>query len=110
MDDLYQEEILDLYKNPHNFGQLMEADHTLEEGNQSCGDKFTFYLQISKDQTIKKITFTGIGCAISTASASLLTDYLKGKPLAIIEKLDIPFMQELIGAEVGLARIKCLTL
>jgi L-threonylcarbamoyladenylate synthase len=109
-DDLYHEEILEHYKHPSNFGTLDEFDEEAHETNASCGDSFTFQIKIAADQSIKKIAFTGVGCAISTAACSLLTEYLTGKHISEIKKIDIVFMQNLIGAEITATRIKCLTL
>ena|SRR5579883_2816577 len=76
--DLYQEVILDHNKRPHNFGKLDEADHYAEGHNPLCGDNVTVYLQM-ENGLIKDIRFEGSGCAISKASASMMTDAVKGK-------------------------------
>lgn len=78
LDELYQEIILDHNKAPRNFRSLPDADHQAEGYNPLCGDKATVYLKM-KDGTIEDISFQGAGCAISTASASLMTEILKGK-------------------------------
>lgn len=109
MDDLYHQEILEHYKHPSNFGTLEDFDVEVEETNMSCGDSFSFQIKLN-DNLIHNIAFSGRGCAISTAAASLLTDYLKGKPVEEIKKIDIKFMQNLIGAEITATRIKCLGL
>ena len=80
IDDLYQEEILHHYKNPLNYGEIPDADIVIEEKNVSCGDAAIFYIKLSSDKkTVSNISFTSVGCAISTASSSILTEYLKGK-------------------------------
>jgi nitrogen fixation protein NifU and related proteins len=94
--DLYQEVILDHYKRPRNFGPLEEADHKAEGHNPLCGDRVTIYLVIEGD-VIRNISFQGAGCAISTASASLMTEMLKGKTLAEVETLFGEFHAMLTG-------------
>ena len=76
--DLYQELIVDHYRHPHNFGQLAGANRRAEGFNPLCGDRLTLYLKLV-DGMIEDARFEGSGCAISTASASLMTDALKGK-------------------------------
>lgn len=76
--ELYQEMIIDHAKSPRNFGALEDADRTVEGYNPLCGDKFTIYLRLDGD-TISDIHFDGSGCAISTASASLMTEALRSK-------------------------------
>ena len=88
MDDLYRDEILEHYRNPHNFG-ILEAPTTSKEGaNPLCGDRITMMLDINDEGTVEEVAFTGRGCAISQASASMLTDDIKGKPLAEIAQFD----------------------
>lgn len=87
--DLYQEMILDHSKNPRNFREMEDADRKIDGFNPLCGDKITLYLKIN-DGVVQDASFKGIGCAISTASASLLTEIAKGKTvgeaMAIFEK------------------------
>lgn len=78
--DLYQEVIVDHNRSPRNFGRLDDADKTLQGFNPLCGDKLTLYLKTS-GETIDDIAFDGTGCAISVASASMMTDAVKGKTL-----------------------------
>ena len=79
--DLYQEVILDHNKHPHNFGELDGADRHADGFNPLCGDKLAVYVNLNGD-TITDVSFLGSGCAISKASASLMTDAVKGKSLA----------------------------
>ncbi|MDD5248337.1 MAG: SUF system NifU family Fe-S cluster assembly protein [Rhodocyclaceae bacterium] len=79
--DLYQEVIIDHGRRPRNFGPLAQASHRAEGVNPLCGDRLTLYLKIA-DGVIADARFEGIGCAISTASASLMTEALKGKTTA----------------------------
>jgi len=84
--ELYQEVILDHNKNPRNFRGLEDATHTAEGYNPLCGDKVKIFLRI-EDDVVQDVGFLGDGCAISTASASLLTQAIKGKPKAEVEAL-----------------------
>ncbi len=86
MPDLYREQILDLYKNPKNRGKMENPTVTFEEYNPLCGDKVSVYLQMEGDR-IKEVSFQGSGCAISKASASILTDILKGKTAGEVRSL-----------------------
>jgi SUF system NifU family Fe-S assembly protein len=81
MDDLYRDYILEHYRRPHNFGILEDPDARFEGANPLCGDRITVMLGI-RDGVVSEVAFTGRGCAISQASASLLTDEIKGKPVA----------------------------
>ncbi len=94
--DLYQEVILDHNKRPRNFGKLDDCDHEAEGYNPLCGDQLTVYLKIV-DDVIEDVTFEGSGCAISTASASLMTEAVKGKTLAEVEELFGGFHELLTG-------------
>jgi nitrogen fixation NifU-like protein len=86
LKDLYQEVIVDHNRNPHNFGKLVGADRKLEGFNPLCGDRLTLYLKLDDDR-ISDIRFDGSGCAISIASASLMTDAMKGRTLPEAEAL-----------------------
>ncbi|HXO21754.1 MAG TPA: SUF system NifU family Fe-S cluster assembly protein [Thermoanaerobaculia bacterium] len=79
--ELYQEIILDHNRRPRNFGALKTANRRAEGNNPLCGDQITLYLDV-EDEVIRDVSFEGSGCAISTASASLMTDTLKGKTVA----------------------------
>jgi len=86
LKDLYQEIIVDHNRQPRNFGPMEDADRSLEGFNPLCGDRLTLYLKLDGDR-IRDIHFDGTGCAISVASASLMTEALKGKTLADAEAL-----------------------
>jgi nitrogen fixation NifU-like protein len=112
-DDLYQAELLELYHHPHNFGDMADPTCSVKETNASCGDKLKLDLKIETINAIPTITdakFNGTGCAVSMASTSLLTDYIKGKTVAEIKHIDFDFMQKLLGTSISLGRVKCLTL
>ncbi|WP_245395492.1 Fe-S cluster assembly sulfur transfer protein SufU [Anthocerotibacter panamensis] len=96
--DLYQEVILDHYKRPRNFGVLPQANREAQGHNPLCGDRVTVYLHLADDR-VQNIRFQGSGCAISTASASLMTEVLKGKTLAQAEELFANFHELLTGAQ-----------
>ncbi len=81
LDDLYQEVILDHNRRPRNFHALADASHQAEGYNPLCGDRLTLYLRID-DGVIREVAFEGSGCAISKASASLMTDAVKGRSTA----------------------------
>ena len=78
-NELYKEHILDLYKNPHNFGKIDPCSFECMEQNPLCGDEFHLSVKLADDQLVEDIRFEGQGCAISMASASLFTDFAKGK-------------------------------
>ena len=107
--DIYKENIIENYKNPKNFGTINDSTYTLKGNNPLCGDVIQIQLKILKN-IIFEIKFKGEGCAISIASASLLTEYLKGKNLNVIKKLYKNFMDRLLGVEISVGRIECLLL
>ena len=86
LKDLYQEVIVDHNRSPRNFGRIEDADYTLEGFNPLCGDRLTLYIKMD-DGRIGEIGFDGTGCAISVASASLMTEYLKGKTVEEAEEI-----------------------
>lgn len=107
--DIYREQILDHYKNPQNFGSLSDADVTVKETNASCGDLYEFFLKVT-DSVITDIKFQGVGCAISMAANSLVSEAVKGKTLRQVEALTEKDVSQLLGVEVNPGRIKCATL
>ena len=107
--DLYQEVILDHNKRPRNFRMIDPCSHHADGYNPLCGDKVTVYLDI-QDGIIQDIAFQGSGCAISTASASLMTEVLKGKPLAEVEYLFEDFHDAVTGATEPSPRLGKLTI
>lgn len=90
--ELYQQVILDHNKSPRNFGKLERANHTAEGYNPLCGDRVNLYVEI-ENEVIKDISFYGHGCAISKASASVMTTLVKGKSTAEAEGLFKKFQQ-----------------
>jgi len=106
MDDLYRDYILEHYRRPHNFGVLDNANASHEGANPLCGDRITLQLRLA-DGRIAGVGFTGRGCAISQASASLLTDEIKGKPIVDATALTSRDVLDLLGIEISPARLKC---
>ena len=105
-DQMYQENILDHYRNPHNFGFLDNPDADANDYNPLCGDKVGIQLKINGNK-IKEIKFYGSGCAISQAAASMLTDEINGKTVDDIMKLTKEDVLDLLGIEISYARLKC---
>jgi nitrogen fixation NifU-like protein len=95
--ELYQEVIIDHSRHPRNFHDMPNATHHAEGFNRLCGDRLTLYLQV-KDKVIQEISFKGTGCAISMASASLLSEQLKGKTVSEAETLFQNFHQLVTAA------------
>jgi nitrogen fixation NifU-like protein len=106
MDDLYKEQILDHYKHPHNQGTLVGATNSFEDSNPLCGDKIRIEMKIEND-VIADVKFTGKGCAISQASASMLTDEIKGKSLSELRDIDKQTVLDMLGIPLGPSRLKC---
>lgn len=106
MQSIYQEIILDHYRNPHNFGSIKKPTKKSSVFNPLCGDKIDMEVVI-KNNKVEKIKFRAQGCAISQASASLLTDHSLGKMEKDLKKIDKEFMIKLLGIELGPNRIKC---
>jgi len=98
--DLYQEVILDHNRRPRNFGPLPAANHQAEGNNPLCGDRITVYLDLEGDR-IRGISFQGAGCAISTASASLMTEALKGRSVEEARSLFHGFHEMVTKGEEG---------
>jgi nitrogen fixation NifU-like protein len=98
--DLYQEVILEHSKAPRNYKPLPDADHKAEGYNPLCGDRFTIYLEMDGDK-IREIGFQGAGCAISKASASMMTQSVKGKTKAQAEKIFHEFHEMVTGHSHG---------
>ena len=107
--DIYAEEIIAHYEKPHNKGEIKNPSVSFHENNPLCGDDLTIYLKIEKNR-VEDVKFSGSGCAISMASASMLTDFIKGKSLKEIEDMGLPTIIDLIGIDPGPARLKCATL
>lgn len=113
MEDLYRQNILDHFKNPRNYGKLENPDFEAAEENISCGDrigmqiKFEIRSRSNRDEIIKDIRFHGEGCAISMASASMLTETIKGKSLADVKKIGKDEIMKMLGVILTPTRMKC---
>ena len=92
LKELYQEIILDHGKNPRNKGKCEGFTNEAKAHNPLCGDKVHIYLKLNKDKQIENLSFEGEGCAISLASASILTETIKGKDLSLIKKISEDFL------------------
>ena len=106
MDDLYRDYILEHYRRPHNFGVIDDPTASFEGSNPLCGDRITLQLGI-RDGVVERVGFTGRGCAISQASASLLTDEIKGKPLDEVAAIRADDLLDLLGIDISPARLEC---
>lgn len=109
MDSLYAEDILDHYKHPRNFGQLEHPDIHVEASNPLCGDRLAMDLMV-KDGVVEDVAFSGQGCAISQASASMLTEEILGKRVEDLADTTREDILDMLGVEVSYARMKCATL
>ncbi len=109
MDNLYAEEIISHYEHPHNKGKIENASASFHAYNPLCGDELTIYVKINGHK-IEDIKFEGNGCAVCIASASKLTDDVKGKDIGEVEKMDAKDTIRILGIDPGPARIKCATL
>ena len=125
--EIYQEVILDHYRKPRNFSEMSDASHTAKGHNPLCGDRVDVFLDI-EDDVVRDISFRGAGCAISTASASMMTEAVKGKHLDEVQSLfdkfhymitrkeeeeegaDLGKLEALSGVRQLPVRIKCATL
>jgi nitrogen fixation NifU-like protein len=108
MDDFYRDEILEHYTHPHHYGRLENPDISHEENNPLCGDRVRFDLQLDGDgQTVKDVRFSGVGCAISKASASMLSDLIVGRTLEEIRALTKEDVLDELGIDLGPVRLKC---
>jgi len=106
MTSIYQEIILDHYRNPRNQGELKVPTYAAAMNNPTCGDKLEMQILVKND-IIEDVKFKGSGCAISQASASILTEFLKGKSLEEAKRLKKDDLLDLLGIELSLTRLKC---
>ncbi|MBI2647711.1 SUF system NifU family Fe-S cluster assembly protein [Candidatus Woesearchaeota archaeon] len=104
---IYQENILDHYKNPRNFGKIDDASVHHHEYNPLCGDEVDLFLIIDKNKKVTDVKFNGHGCAISQASASMLTEQIKGKSIDELRKMTKEDILEMLGIPISPVRLKC---
>ena len=105
--NIYQEDLLDHYENPSNYGTLPDPDISHEEDNPLCGDQIRIDLHVDEDDTITAVRFSGHGCTISLATASMLTEEIEGKSLSEVKKLTKDDILDMIGIPLGPVRLKC---
>ena len=111
MDELYRENILDHYKHPHNWSPparaLERTDLEYHDLNPLCGDELTVQLAVDGDGRIEDVRFSGHGCAISQAAASMASDEVKGMQVRELLELDRSFVLDLLGIDISATRMKC---
>jgi len=103
----YREQIIDLFENPLNYGELEAADFSYEEDNPLCGDVVRIDVKLDENGRVAQVAWSGDGCAISQASASLLTEEIKGKTLTEVKEFPKEKVLEMIGIPLSMARVKC---
>jgi nitrogen fixation NifU-like protein len=109
--DMYRQQILDHYKNPRNYGELEEATFSHTGENPMCGDTIVMDVVLDDDEeTIERVAFRGDGCAISQASASMLSEELHGMTVADLRDLDRDDVTEMLGVDISPMRVKCAVL
>ena len=107
--DIYRENLIDHYNNPRNFGKMKNCDISTELENISCGDAIKIQIKV-KNKKIEDIKFTGEGCAVAIASASLLTEHMKGRSISYANKFTFRDLSGLLGVKLSPSRIKCASL
>ena len=108
MDNLYRDFILEHYREPHNRGVLDPHDLHFADSNPTCGDELSMTLRLdSSGEHIDDVAFDGRGCAISQASASIMTDELRGMSLDEVRDMDPRAVVHALGVPIGPARLKC---
>jgi nitrogen fixation NifU-like protein len=108
MDNLYREFILEHYRTPHNNGVLEPHDLHFADSNPTCGDEMSMTVQLDESKNrVADVAFTGRGCAISQASASIMTDRLRGLTLDELRAIEPRTVVGDLGVPIGPARLKC---
>ena len=111
MDDLYREYILEHYKRPHNWSppgdEIADPDLEFEDSNPLCGDELRVQLKVGAENRIEDVRFSGHGCAISQASASMASEEVVGMPVDELMRLDRSFVLDLLGIDISATRMKC---
>ena len=107
---IYRQQMIELYKNPLNKGEIEDPTFTHEEDNPLCGDIVQIDVQMGDDGRVADVKWSGDGCAVSQVSASLLTEEIQGMTMAEIQAIDQDYILELLGIEVSMSRMKCAVL
>lgn len=107
MDQLYREAIIDHYKYPRHKGELADPDFKAHDHNPFCGDELTIALKVDDEDIIREVAFSGQGCAISQAAASMLMEEILNEPLDQVKTLNRDDILEILGIEIGPVRMKC---
>jgi nitrogen fixation NifU-like protein len=109
--DLYRQQILDHYKNPRNYGEIDEPTFSHVGENPMCGDTIEMDVVLGDDEeTIERVAFSGDGCAISQAAASMLSEQLAGMTVEELQAMDRDDMTEMLGVDISPMRVKCAVL
>lgn len=106
-ESIYREQIIDLYENPLNYGELDACDFSYEEDNPLCGDVVRIEVKLDDQNKVAEVAWSGEGCAISQAAASLLTEEIKGMSLDEVKAFSKEQLLELVGVSLSMMRIKC---
>ncbi len=107
MEDLYREKVLDHYQNPRNYGLLDDPDISYEDDNPLCGDVIRIDAKLDEGGRVCQVSFSGEGCAISKATASMLTEKVLGKSLDEVKQIGKDDVLEMLGIQLGPVRLKC---
>ena len=107
MSSVYSEIILDYYRHPRNKGTLDHPQISSKDSNPLCGDIIEMQLELDKNNSVREVRFNGQGCAISQASASMLTELVKGKKIDEVRKISKEEILSLIGGQLSAVRLKC---
>ena len=105
--EIYMQQLIENYQNPKNFGNLEDYTYYSHQKNTTCGDSFDIYIKTNKEKKIEDIKFYGEGCAISTASFSLLTQKLKGIKIEDAKKFSKDELKKMIGVKISPGRTNC---
>jgi len=105
--NIYREQIIDLYENPLNYGEIKNPDFSYEEDNPLCGDVIRIDVRLDEQGRVAEVAWSGDGCAISQASASLLTEEIKSMTMDEVRAFSSERLLELIGVPLSMARVKC---
>ena len=107
MEDMYRENILDHYQNPRHYGTLEDPDISYKDDNPLCGDIIRLDIKLDDEDRISQVAFSGEGCAISQASASMLTEEILGKTMDEVKQISKDDILEMLGIQLGPVRLKC---